>query len=144
MSKSPTKDELKEIEKSVMRARLRVAMESTRIPALERRLLRKGLNLVPKHLRPLLEEYWSCFAIRKTFFWFKVPFRGVETCCASIERKILRQYGPVERKLVRKYFRQAGPQKVFKDSRPAFEELRYEYITELTLHSLRFSADFEA
>jgi hypothetical protein len=140
---SPTKDELRQIENSALGARLRLVLETTRVPAMERKILRKGLNLVPTPLRPLLEEYWSLFPIRKTFFWFKVPFRDVEICCGNIERRYLREFKPPERRLVKAGLRERGPQQVFKALRPAFEDLRYEYITELTLNAIRHAPLFE-
>src|SRR6266581_2145422 len=83
MTKTPSKDELTQIEHSVNRASLRVAIGTTGVPATERRLLSKGLKLLPKGLHPLFEASWNS-SLFKSFFWFKVPFRDIEIQCARL------------------------------------------------------------
>jgi hypothetical protein len=133
----PSKEQFKQIQSSVMRAQIRIVIQTAGGFAMEQRLLTKALNFLPDNLRPLLQEYWNSWGIRKTFFWYTIPFRDIEIECASAEKKIVKQCKPSKRKALRSSLRQEGPQRIFKDLRPQFENLKYEYMTELTLRGLR-------
>jgi hypothetical protein len=131
--------QLKLARDSVFLARVDLALEDMGIKRLQRRILKKGLKLLPKELHEIFTDYMWEFGFRPRHR-SDLPFRAFEMEAVRDERTYLKQLRaelPRDKyEEARRRLKQAGPARILRQLRPAFEDLKYEYITEMALLAL--------